>query len=492
MKLEHPALQPFESILIPLLDTAFTSGINALEAVGKKIEDIKKSESARRRFIRGCHYGYDKAQRRIATLVMDIENKISTSEQELKLLRHNRDPSAMHVLGRLKVLKERELVLRRIVDAILITILRFEIWILRRVIVEDRIRRVDPKVLSDTCRIASHRNSESRYRFSVISDLTTVVQIGDLVEVDLTPGTKNGWKIIELKKGKMNEILSGILEERSAGSFDQVVEEVRSSLGPYAAKQARRILAQEKRMKDFRQIIETDRGMDPGLKVEIHMTPEAIETEDYSEGVRGVVQQTAEKGAAGMTIDGCLHLVGVKGEMIERKGIGVVAHAFLHLASPSYFCKLGEAEENEELEAMRSVPLFIDLVRHSMRAQWGRPVFLWMGISPAHIVDLVMGRIRIFAQFDFESFFRLAAESGIKMNWIVRKEAERFKRLSQRIPGSPDAWGVRVELPDGNSQELLSGFFARVISDLTRPKQLLALVMRTPGQLVKILPEKEQ
>lgn len=439
MKLDHADLQPFEPILIPLLETAFTSGIKVLESVGKKVEDIKKSESALRRFIRGCHYGYDKAQRRIATLVMDIEDGISSAEQELKLLRLNRDSRAKLVLGRLKVLKERELVLRRIVDAILINILHFEMWILRRVIVEDRIRRVDPKVLSRTCKIASHRNSESRYRFSVISDLTTVVQIGDLVEVNLTPGTQKGWRIIELKEGKMNEILSGILEDRNAGSSEQAIDEARSLYGPHAAKQARRILAQQKRMNDFRQIIETDRGIDPGLKVEINMTPEAVEVEDYSEAVRCIIQQTAEKGATGMTIDGCLHLVGVKGEIVEARGIGAVAHAFLHLANPSHSCKLGKAEENEELEAMKSLPPFVDLVRHSMRAQWGRPVFLWMGIAPAHILDLVMGRIRIFAQFNLESFFALAGEAGIKMNWIVKKEAESFKKLSQRIPGSPDA-----------------------------------------------------
>lgn len=64
-----------------------------------------------------------------------------------------------------------------------------------------------------------------------------------------------------------------------------------------------------------------------------------------------------------------------------------------------------------------------------------------------------------------------------------------------QVTGSP-AWfdkrrRVRVTLPDGSVHELLSGFFARVINNLTTPQGLLALVKRFPEQLTKIIKESE-
>jgi hypothetical protein len=100
----------------------------------------------------------------------------------------------------------------------------------------------------------------------------------------------------------------------------------------------------------------------------------------------------------------------------------------------------------------------------------------------ARTLDLLMGRIRLFALIDFEVFFKVAAASGIKMSWLVGKEAEMIKKLSLRIPGSPNAWGVKVEFPDGTSRNFLLGFVGRVIADLTRPRQLIELLMKSPPE----------
>ena len=101
------------------------------------------------------------------------------------------------------------------------------------------------------------------------------------------------------------------------------------------------------------------------------------------------------------------------------------------------------------------------------------------------VLDLVMGRIRLFAQFDVEGFFRFAAKEDIKMRWVTGKEAEEIKKLSMRFPGSSDAWGIHAELPSGETQILLAGFICRPFANLATPHQLLDLVKRTPGQIAK-------
>jgi len=75
MDLEHSQLDPFEPALSRLMGIAHTSGIWELEKKGFKLPDIRDSRPALRAFLRGCHDGYDLAQRQIASLVIEIEHK---------------------------------------------------------------------------------------------------------------------------------------------------------------------------------------------------------------------------------------------------------------------------------------------------------------------------------------------------------------------------------------------------------------------------------
>lgn len=65
MHLEHSKLEPFEPVLRSVLAAAFTTGLERLRSDGFRLNDIRDNERARNRFMRACHYGYDKAQQRI-------------------------------------------------------------------------------------------------------------------------------------------------------------------------------------------------------------------------------------------------------------------------------------------------------------------------------------------------------------------------------------------------------------------------------------------
>jgi len=56
--------------------------------------------------------------------------------------------------------------------------------------------RIDPEVLKHTVEVATERNREDRMRFSIVADLTTPVQIGDLVEIDRSKEPRS-WRVIE-------------------------------------------------------------------------------------------------------------------------------------------------------------------------------------------------------------------------------------------------------------------------------------------------------
>src|SRR2546426_2402891 len=73
MILEHAGLDAFEPLLRKLHTLAFKGGIEALASRGLTMKDIERDQAAHSRFIRGCHQGYDRAQRGIALALIECE-----------------------------------------------------------------------------------------------------------------------------------------------------------------------------------------------------------------------------------------------------------------------------------------------------------------------------------------------------------------------------------------------------------------------------------
>jgi hypothetical protein len=482
---DAPDLPPFKPMLQSVVKMAFTAGLQALASRGQRMEAIKTDKKALSVFLRGCHRGYDKAQQRIGSEVLTLQEQIDTGEADLSSLRQIKDPGRNAVYRRIVILRNRQLALRRVLDSILHVITNFDTWILRRLLLEDRVYPIDKEVLKRALEVATQRNSENRLRFALVSDLSTIVQIGDLVEISFADGVRS-WSVIELKEGKVNEILSGELKrhELDEAAMEQAVRE---SLGVKAVRQVRRMKRQVNRLRELNKIIATDKGADPNTNVPIILTPDKVITDNYLEAIGRIVGSARAKGVGGAMLPGGLYLVALRADQAVGDYLGAVAHTFYHMRYPDRECRLAKGKEraSEELRAMDDGTVFVDLVAHSMHSQWGTPVYYWL--KPAETPDLVVGDVRIFAQFDADAFFALAAEDGIQLSWVTGKEAERLKteKLSRRIPGSPDAWGIRAVLPDGTKQTLVAGFIARVIADLTTPRQLIEFIKRHPEQMRK-------
>ncbi len=273
--------------------------------------NIETNDSARRRFLRGCHYGYDKAQQRIGDLAIEIETRLRAGHAELSELRRRRDERSVAVIQRQRVHLNRQLVLRRIMDAILITIVGFNPWIIKRFMAQREVRRIDPKVLRRTLDHAGRLNSQDRYTFNLVGDLTTVVDVADLVQIDLTPGHPKQWKLIELKEGRINELLAEVIQDAQTAA-DEQVEQIRLSLGEKAAKQAQRMIRQQTRLREVRKILETDRGVDPLIGQEIILTREVVELGDYREVLKKIIDEAQKQAVGAASLDECLYLVGVR------------------------------------------------------------------------------------------------------------------------------------------------------------------------------------
>ena len=477
MNFEHSDLEKFEPFLRQVLDLAFTSGVNALNSKGYQLQDIGIDTTARDVFIRGCHYGYDKAQQRIGAKILTLDSQIRQERERLKDLRRQRDKGVKTVTTLLRILGDRQLVLRRIIDTIVYTIVAPDDWVMRR-LGDNEIRSIDPVVLARTLEYANSKNQESRRRFAVVSDLTTFVHMGDLFEVSWVPGERKSWQIIELKEGRVNSLLSGILREKSGELAEDDIEKIKQMLGADGVKQARRMQRQNESRRQFHRLIATDRGIDFASKMEMFLTSDMIVTEDYEEDVSELVGEAETRGYASKSIDGCLHLVAFRGEILPIKKHTLVPlfHLSSHIARHRELPP--QTDLFEQWKDFDSNAPIVDVVDLSMRVPCAKAIFSWASVSLTQQIDLAFGRIRVVAYFDIDAFVDQVKSRGIKCAWITGTDADSIRKISPIIPGSPDAHGLRMEFPSGVQHIIMNGFFSRVHLYLTKPSCLISMIMK--------------
>jgi hypothetical protein len=484
LPLNHSDLDDLEPILDRLTRTAHATGEQYMMAQGLTLEALKDNPKARKEFIRRCHYGFDLAQRQSAKLVAEYELRVRELTRQLKEVRRAGGSRAPELKCLIEVLENRQLVLRRLVDSILCVILMPDTWVLRRLSIGLDIKRIDPEVLLHTVEVAVDRNREDRMRFSIVSDLTTVIGMGDLFEVDRAHGRR--YTLLELKEGKVNELITDIMEtqpgELTSGDVDQLFQEHDESV----KKQAHRVFRQARRLDQLTQILNTDSGISPDHEMPMELFPDRIDLDDYSKAIRLVCDNAAEHRVGAATVSCCLHLVAVNPAAIPGPiTMGMASHVFYHLANPGTKCVINDKENaQQELRAMAAQAPVVDLITLNLTNNQAIPLQLWTKLSRGQ--DLIFGRLRLFAQWDIEAFFRLAQTEGLTLSWITGKESDHLRKVSVVIPGSPNSRGVRVEYADGAPQTLLSGFFARPVLHLTPPRELIMMIKKYPEQRQKI------
>ena len=337
MELEHPGIEKFEPTLQGLMPLVFEAGISALQKSGQVsapkdvIKVIEKDRAAYRRFIRGCHYGWDLAQRKIAALLIEYAKRNRVLASEVKTdLRSRNIADAKEKRDLMSCLEGRQIVLRRLADSILYHLIEMQHWVLRRTSLEYKIRPIDPVILAETVSTATELNREERLKFSLVSDLTTGVHVGDLIQGDFTVSPP-AWRLVELKSGKMNAILDKFIATAEGELPPEQLQQIQDQFGEKAVSQAKRMARQKWRQDEVMRVIETDEGIDIQHETPIRLTPEAVEVDDYQQTVVDLCGKASAAGVSAATINRCLRIVAIRGEEYRSLGPMGVAHFFYHL-----------------------------------------------------------------------------------------------------------------------------------------------------------------
>lgn len=479
MLLEQPNLPVFEPQLRRITETAFTGGLGALMQAGRTVKDVEYDFAAYRRFIRGCHYGFGLAQSHIADSVIELENRIRTAAAT-RLKGEGRAAQVRLV----RALRNRQLVLRKVLDAILFQVMWPEHRVSRYFATEDRLHDIDSVVLQRTAQQVHRMNRDDRMKFHIICDLTTIAQIGDVVRVDRNDPRTRAWAIIELKEGSMNELLSGMLGTKDGKLEEEDVRHITEAFGEKAVQQAQRMVRQVARTENFVNILTTDRGNYAIDNLPVRVTKERAYVGDFFKAIGKVWERAKGTGFGVEIVDGCLYVVGFRAQERTQAGGGYAAtsHALYHVTRGvnSKDCQLPDGVGAAvEFGVMKEIAGgLVDIARHNMRDMMGYSLFL-IG-NRELIMDLLFERVVIFLYMDFEKFFALAAKEGVTLRWATRKETQGATKVTNAIPGSPGSHGVVVTRAGEKEVDelLLYGFFRRVFGDFTPPSDLLKLLKR--------------
>jgi len=447
-------LRNFYKDYMYLLQVALENGINHSPLLKNLTTADMLDARTKKRFLSECHRGYERAQNLIINWLEELKNDTSLTSDE-KLF--------------------RELILRKVSDSMAVVMLQMRKYVIRRLSLHDSIPKVDLAVVREAQKSANKMNNESRQTFALLADLTTFIHVSDIVRIDYR-GVKPTLKLIELKSGKVNDMLLEHLEnyEPTKESMTNLLST--STLDEKHKKQAKRMLQQTIRLANIDQILKTDQGTDNASETKIYLSKDVIEEEYFEEFIDELCDKAKENGYASGTVSSCLHFgVGYSPEStLARKN----ALSALEFAMQSNFVNATtDLEEIYEqvIQVINKKELFkvYDLLLANLSAPGCRPFPLWL-INRSHLELLLTKNMYIFVAFDVASFIYLARKFGLEGSFTTRKEAH---RIAEKIGSvNTPTWSHRVlELKTKNGKviRIMSGTISRFINDLLIPSIML-------------------
>ena len=231
MLLEHPSLDPFQPLIRELFDSTFGKALRGLAAAGLKPGDEWHTQAGFV-FRAACLPVFGSTQQRVGAMVLDAERRIVVLEAEEAHAQSKKDSSIGEIKSLRSILQNRQLVLRRFMDGILWVLVWPYPWILRRLRVDGGIKRIAPETLEPLLEVVTTHNAKRDNTFSIICDLTTTAQLGDLIIAVWLP-SRNVTKIVvaELKVGPMNVLLRERLHQPNMSDVKCEIAKIAVEIG---------------------------------------------------------------------------------------------------------------------------------------------------------------------------------------------------------------------------------------------------------------------
>lgn len=426
-------------------------GIQHINFKFNSLDSLPKEQSQIDEFMTQVHQGFFAAQDRIIYLLKKIlqEQKRLKSSLADARRQHNKKPS-QEVLDSLNYAKYQERVLRKVMDGIAWQVFHYDLSTLRRLYCGQEPVDITNSNLDSEIRFIEQYIGDNPDGFVLISDLTSFIQVGDVVAIS----KNDGKKIIELKEGEVNSKVFDLINEVIEVNCPKYLELRLKDENEHFIKHLTRAVKQIDKSSQAFKTISTGYGTDLLTGQEVRIVQDEIELDTYSDIMKKLSEDCHKKGYAISVVEGCL-LVGV----------------YDTLKFPSWPFEVWADSLNIKM------PIYD--MRMSFNDPLSYPIFLHP-FSDTFIIKVISGEKVIKMTLDIERWFETLKEAGCTVRWMSKKETA---RVNSKLKGSNkmfdiDEQGIVIE-KDGMELQIGQGIFSRIFTNFNTPSSIKKLLLAT-------------
>jgi hypothetical protein len=394
--------------------------------------------------------GFKIAQSKILIELRDLEQNTKQLSEDIKESRRNRDKALEQRLAEvITILNYQSSIFRNFADTIAWQLLNGEHYLYRRLYTGETGEKGLLEKSFDFVIDFADKINEDIDSFCLITDLTNNIQLGDCLIVD-----KEGIKISEIKSGETNFKALEIIKEQKLAEDSFNEEDIKKQFDDKFVKQLKRMLLQRGKTERAATIVQKNKGKDPKYKETIvNIVENGFELQTYHSTISRLLNKLEEGDWAYESVEAIVH-IGVYKNDWRFHGQA----AMKSLCNPYPFM---------DLMSGRGVNI-------------SEPIFL-KPFTDQQIIDIVLGKIKIFIGIDFDKLIELSNDFVFKASWSTSKELQNL--VSQAKYYSKEFFsfnnkGVKVEI-DGKEVFLGHGFFSKITFDHFLPSTMLQKYQNT-------------
>lgn len=433
-----------------------------IQHVNITLDDAQRNPKIVSDFIRSVHDGYSIAQTRVIDNLTKILSDKRETKQAIKEANRNRDKDQVAQLStKIRMLNYQEFTFRKVIDSIAWQFVDLDISSIRHLYLGHTAIDITDSNIESCIRAAERLSNESHNSFALISDLSSFIQVGDL----LLMNPDEGIKLIELKEGKENEKVANIIEEYSKNQCDRYLYLALENETPKFKDQFSRFANQIKIGAEVATILNTGKGIDPLTGINLSISQEYLELDTFEDVICDLLRKCSIKGYAITVIDECLLL-------------GVYETS-----------KFSSRAFDMWVDGVKIKTPIFDL-RQSLFDPLGFPFFLH-NFSANDIINIIIGRKVVKMTIDIDVWLKPLTSEGFSYRWMSPKETTRFNQANHtnKMLAQIEGKGIIVS-KNGYSVYIGGGLFTRMFHMFSKPSSLLEYIKESFKQSISHIENK--
>lgn len=439
------SIEEYRIKLKEIADYAFRHGISAIGVEQFKVGPPDTwDESIKTKFFTACHDGFKIAQRLLIIEIKKYQSLLRETKSNLREFRRQRDKeNEKKNETKIKIIEQRLHTFSHIADGIAWQLIGRQIHIARRFHIQEKsFKYLDSSNIEHAIQTAEEINKNPN-DFALISDLTSFVQIGDLmIRHDKIIG------IMELKEGKVNDQINEFFGNIEKAGITVSDDELKEKFDEKTLKQVKRMLRQQERTVRATEVINKDKGIDPVSGGNIVVRTPTVFTEYYHEELNKLQDDLKEKTWAYTCLETCLHI-----GMYRDKGIVMARFAI---------------EEILKVETENYIIIdWLSITHNLSEPLFGKP------FSPEFIIDVLTGKIKIIIGLNLDALIDTFNLFGLKSRWLTEKETITIKQNAIR-DGIViiNKRGIAVTSTDQEEMIISAGTLSKILYDNIKPSSI--------------------